>query len=150
MDVVYSGRRRADRVVEQELEARFLDLDELLATADVVSLHCPLTEETRYLITAERLKQMKPSAFLVNTTRGPVIDEAALAAALRDGVIAGAGLDVFEKEPEVHADLLPLDNVVMIPHLGSATVETRTAMALLAAENTVAVLAGREPPTPVN
>lgn len=150
MDVVYSGRRRADASLEQDLNARFLELDELLETADVVSLHCPLTDETRYLITAERLRRMKPTAFLVNTTRGPVIDEAALAAALREGVIAGAGLDVFEKEPEVHPDLLPLDNVVMIPHLGSATVETRTAMAMLAAENVVAVLEGREPPTAVN
>jgi glyoxylate reductase len=150
MEVVYSGRRRADASVEQDLGARFLDLDELLELSDVVSLHCPLTDETRQLITAERLRRMKPTAFLVNTTRGPVIDEAALAAALREGVIAGAGLDVFEKEPEVHADLLPLDNVVMIPHLGSATVETRTAMAMLAAENVVAVLEDREPPTPVN
>jgi glyoxylate reductase len=150
MDVVYSGRRRADASLEQDLDARFLELDELLETADVVSLHCPLTDATRHLITAERLRRMKPTAFLVNTTRGPVIDEAALAAALREGVIAGAGLDVFEKEPEVHADLLPLDNVVLIPHLGSATVETRTAMAMLAAENVVAVLEGREPPTGVN
>jgi len=150
MEIVYAGRRRAEAALERELAARFLPLDELLATADVVSLHCPLTPETRYLITMERLQTMKSTAFLVNTTRGPVIDEAALAVALRDGVIAGAGLDVFEREPEVHPDLLPLDNVVMIPHLGSATRETRTAMAMLAAENVVAVLAGREPPTPVN
>ncbi len=150
MKVVYSGRRRADASLEEELDARFLGLDELLETADVVSLHCPLTADTRHLITADRLRRMKPSAFLVNTTRGPVIDEAALATALREGVIAGAGLDVFENEPDVHPDLLPLDNVVMIPHLGSATVETRTAMAVLAAENVVAVLEGREPPTPVN
>ena len=107
MDVVYAGRRRADEALEQELDTRFLDLDELLEIADVVSLHCPLTDETRYLITAERLRRMKPGAFLVNTTRGPVIDEGALAVALREGVIAGAGLDVFEKEPEVHAELLP-------------------------------------------
>jgi glyoxylate reductase len=150
MEVVYSGRRRAEASLEADLDARFLGLDELLATADIVSLHCPLTEETRHLITAERLQRMKPSAFLVNTTRGPVIDEAALARALREGVIAGAGLDVFENEPEVHGELLPLDNVVMIPHLGSATTETRTAMAMLAARNVVAVLKGSEPPTPVN
>jgi glyoxylate reductase len=150
MEVVYSGRRRAEESLEEELDARFLGLDELLETADVVSLHCPLTAETRHLITADRLRRMKRSAFLVNTTRGPVVDEAALATALREGVIAGAGLDVFENEPDVHPDLLPLDNVVMIPHLGSATVETRTAMAVLAAENVVAVLEGREPPTPVN
>lgn len=150
MEIAYAGRRRADEALERELGARYLPLDELLETADVVSLHCPLTPKTRHLITLERLQRMKPTAFLVNTTRGPVIDEAALAVALRDAVIAGAGLDVFEREPEVHPELLPLDNVVMIPHLGSATHETRTAMAMLAAENAVAVLAGREPPTAVS
>jgi glyoxylate reductase len=149
MEVVYTGRHRAAEPLESELEARFLSLDELLATADVVSLHCPLNDETRHLITADRLRRMKPSAYLVNTTRGPVVDEAALAEALRDGVIAGAGLDVFEREPEVHPDLLPLDNAVLIPHLGSATIETRTAMAVLAARNAIAVLRGEEPPTPV-
>ncbi len=150
MNVVYAGRRRADPELERELEAHFLDLDELFATADVVSLHCPLTDHTRHLVTAERLGAMKPTAYLINTTRGPVIDEAALAAALREGVIAGAGLDVFENEPEVHPGLLGLDNVVMVPHVGSATRETREAMATLAAENAIAVLEGREPPTPVN
>jgi len=148
MQIAYTGRRRASPELESELEARFQPLDELLATADVVSLHCPLSDETRHLVTAERLAAMKPTAFLVNTTRGPVIDEAALAEALREGVIAGAGLDVFEREPEVHPALIELDNVVLIPHLGSATVETRTAMAVLAAENAIAVLEGREPPTP--
>ncbi len=93
---------------------------------------------------------MKPSAYLVNTTRGPVVDEGALAEALRDGVIAGAGLDVFEKEPEVHPALLELENVTLLPHLGSATIETRTAMAVLAARNAIAVLDGVDPPTPVN
>ena len=149
MEIAYTGRRRAAPALEEELGARFLALDELLAAADVVSLHCPLTEETWHLIDAERLRLMKPTAFLVNTTRGPVVDEAALAEALREGVIAGAGLDVFEREPEVHPGLLDLDNAVVIPHLGSATVETRTAMAVLAAENVLAVLGGREPPTPV-
>jgi glyoxylate reductase len=149
MEVVYAGRHPADPALEAELGARFLSLDELLETADVVSLHCPLTEETRHLITARRLRQMKATAFLVNTTRGPVVDESALADALRDGVIAGAGLDVFEREPEVHPGLLELDDVVLIPHLGSATVETRTAMAVLAARNAIAVLHGEEPPTPV-
>jgi len=149
MEIAYTGRRRAAPALEEELGARFLALDELLAAADVVSLHCPLTEETWHLIDAERLRLMKPTAFLVNTTRGPVVDEAALAEALREGVIAGAGLDVFEREPEVHPGLLDLDNAVLIPHLGSATVETRTAMAVLAAENVLAVLGGREPPTPV-
>jgi glyoxylate reductase len=149
MEIAYAGRRRAPADVEAELGARFVSLDELLATADVVSLHCPLSAETRHLIDAEALGRMKPSAFLVNTTRGPVVDEAALADALRAGTIAGAGLDVFEREPEVHAGLLDLENVVLIPHLGSATVETRTAMGVLAARNVVAVLDGSAPVTPV-
>ena len=93
---------------------------------------------------------MKSSAYLVNTARGPIVDEAALASALREGVIAGAGLDVFEHEPQVHPELLELENVTLVPHLGSATVETRTAMAVLAADNTLAVLSGERPPTPIN
>jgi glyoxylate reductase len=149
MDVVYAGRRRAPEEVEAELGARFLPLEELLATADVVSLHCPLSAETRHLIDAAALARMQPSAFLVNTTRGPVVDEAALAEAVRAGTIAGAGLDVFEREPEVHPALLDLENVVLIPHLGSATVETRTAMGVLAAENVAAVLGGGSAVSPV-
>jgi glyoxylate reductase len=149
MEVVYSGRRRAAPEVEAELDARLLPIEELLATSDVVSLHCPLSAETRHLIDADALQRMKPSAFLVNTTRGPVVDEAALAEALQAGAIAGAGLDVFEREPEVHPGLLELENAVLIPHLGSATVETRTAMAVLAAQNVVAVLGGAAPVTPV-
>jgi len=149
MAIAYSGRRRADPAVESELGARFTDFDELLATSDVVSLHCPLTPETTHLITAARLRQMRSDAFLVNTTRGPVVDEGALAEALASGVIAGAGLDVFEHEPEVHPGLLELENAVLIPHLGSATIETRTAMAVLAARNAAAVLSGDQPLTPV-
>jgi glyoxylate reductase len=149
MEIAYAGRRRAPADVEAELGSRFLPLDELLAQADVVSLHCPLSAETRHLIDAEALGRMKPSAFLVNTTRGPVVDEAALADAVRSGAIAGAGLDVFEREPEVHEALLDLENVVLIPHLGSATVETRTAMGVLAARNVVAVLGGGDAVTPV-
>jgi glyoxylate reductase len=126
-----------------------VELDELLERSHFVSLHCPLTPETRHLIDADALARMRDDAYLVNTARGPVVDEAALAAALRDGTIAGAALDVFEREPEVHPDLLGLDNVVLVPHLGSATVETRTAMAELAAANAIAVLAGDDPPTPV-
>jgi glyoxylate reductase len=148
MRIAYSGRRRAD-AAEAELDAAFLDLDELLATADVVSVHTPLSDSTRHLIDARRLRLMKPTAHLVNTSRGPVIDEAALAEALREGVIAGAGLDVFEREPAVEPALLDLENVTLIPHLGSATIETRTAMAVLAAQNAVAVLAGEQPPTPI-
>lgn len=152
MEIVYTGRpggRRADPAVERELDARFLSLEELLRTSDVVSLHCPLTPQTRHLIDAEALATMKPTAYLINTSRGPVVDEAALAEALRRGALAGAGLDVFEKEPEVHPALLELDNVAFAPHLGSATTETRTAMAELAARNAVAVLRGDTPPTPV-
>jgi glyoxylate reductase len=149
LEIAYTGPRRAAEAVEAELGARFLPLDELLETADVVSLHCPLTAETRHLIDAPALARMKPTAFLVNTTRGPVVDEGALVDALRGGAIAGAGLDVYEREPLVHPGLLELENVVLLPHLGSATVETRTEMALLAARNVVAVLGGHEPPTPV-
>ncbi|MDA3631008.1 D-glycerate dehydrogenase [Saccharopolyspora oryzae] len=149
MNIAYTGRRRASAEVEAELDARHLPMDELLRTADVVSLHCPLTEQTRHLIDEAALAAMKPTAFLINTSRGPVIDEKALAEALREGEIAGAGLDVFEREPEVEPGLLELDNAVVVPHLGSATVETRTAMAELAARNVAAVLTGDEPITPV-
>jgi lactate dehydrogenase-like 2-hydroxyacid dehydrogenase len=149
MDIVYTGRRRAAAELERELDAGFLLLDELLATADVVSLHLPLTSETRGLIDEAALGRMKRTAFLVNTSRGPIVDEAALTGALRDGTIAGAGLDVYAHEPEVHPDLLELDNVVLIPHLGSATVETRIAMAVLAARNALAVALGEPPLTPV-
>ena len=125
-------------------------LDELLERSDFVSLHVPLTDATRHLIDAAALARMRRDAYLVNTARGPVVDEIALARALRDGTIAGAALDVFEREPEVHSGLLELDNVVLVPHLGSATVETRTAMAELAVANVVAVLAGEKPPAPVS
>ena len=151
MEIVYSARRRARPEVEQRLGgARALELDELLASAAVVSIHCPLTPQTRHLIDARRLALMGPDAFLVNTARGPIIDEQALARALRAGSIAGAALDVFEHEPAVHPGLLELDNVVLIPHLGSATIETRTAMAVLAAQNAIAAVRGLRPPTPVN
>ncbi|MEU5258001.1 D-glycerate dehydrogenase [Amycolatopsis sp. NPDC021455] len=143
MSIVYTGRSK------QDTDAEFVSFEELLARADVVSLHCPLTPETRHLIDAAALRAMKPGAYLVNTTRGPVVDEAALADALEAGEIAGAALDVFEKEPEVEPRLLGRDDVVLSPHLGSATVETRTAMAVLAARNVVAVLAGRPPLTEV-
>ena len=149
MAIAYAGPRRADPTVEAALNARYLPLAELLAGADVVTLHCPLLPETRHLIDAAALAQMKPTAFLVNTSRGPVVDEAALAIALRTGVIAGAGLDVYEHEPVVDPGLLELENVVLLPHLGSATVETRTAMAVLAARNATAVTLGEPALTPV-
>lgn len=130
-------------------DAEAMPLDRLLATSDVVSLHCPLTPETRHLIDQPALARMKRSAYLVNASRGPIVDEAALAWALKSRLIAGAGLDVYEEEPRVYPDLLTLDNVVLVPHLGSATTETRTAMADLAAQNVAAVLSGRPPLTPV-
>ncbi|MGW7537462.1 2-hydroxyacid dehydrogenase [Amycolatopsis sp. NPDC054798] len=144
MRVVYSGRS-----AKPDFDGEFVSFDELLRRSDFVSLHCPLTPETRHLIDADALRAMKPSAYLVNTTRGPVVDESALADALEAGEIAGAALDVFEKEPDVEPRLLDRDDVVLTPHLGSATVETRTAMAVLAARNVVSVLAGAEPLTEV-
>ena len=150
MEIAYTGRHRAPAALDAELGATYVEsLEDLLATSDVVSLHCPLTEETRHLIDARRLSLMKPTAHLINTTRGPVVDEGALAEALAAGTIAGAGLDVFEHEPKVHPGLIPLENVTLIPHLGSATIETRTAMGVLAARNAVAVLRGQAPLTPV-
>lgn len=149
MSIAYSNRNAVDAATVAELQAVRLGLDELLATSDIVSLHCPYTPETHHLISAPRLRSMQPSAYLVNTARGPVVDEAALVAALEQGEIAGAALDVFEREPEVHPGLLDRQDVVLIPHLGSATVETRDAMSLLAARNVVEVLAGQPPLTPV-
>lgn len=126
-----------------------LELDELLATSLVVSLHAPLTGDTRHLLDRRRLGRMRPDAFLVNTARGPLVDEAALVDALEARRLAGAALDVFEHEPEVHPGLVGRADVVLLPHVGSATVETRAAMAELAARNLAAVLDGRAPPTPV-
>jgi glyoxylate reductase len=147
MEIAYLGRRESPHAAA--LEATRLDLDELLASSDVVSLHTPLTPATRHLIGARELGLMKPTATLVNTARGAVVDEAALVDSLREGQIAGAGLDVFEHEPAVHPGLLELENVVLVPHIGSATVETRAAMAELAARNAIAIARGETPPTPV-
>jgi glyoxylate reductase len=126
-----------------------MPLDRLLSTSDVVSLHVPMTPETKHLIDKKALARMKRSAYLVNTSRGPVVDESALAWALKERLIAGAALDVYEKEPEIHPDLLAFENVLLIPHLASATTETRTAMADLAVSNAIAVLNGQAPITPV-
>ncbi|MEL6890889.1 MAG: D-glycerate dehydrogenase [Actinomycetota bacterium] len=150
MEVVYHNRRPVAADVEARLGARLLALDELLRTSDVVSLNCPYTPETHHLIDADALASMRPEAYLVNTARGPIVDEAALVGALRAGSIAGAGLDVFEHEPDVHPGLLDLDNAVLVPHLGSATIETRSAMASLAAENVQRFVASGELVTPVN
>ena len=143
MSVIYTGPTALAPEVEAELGARRVDFGELLRTSDVISLHCPYLPETHHLIGTPELAKMKATAFLINSARGPIIDESALVEALRQRQIAGAGLDVFEFEPAVHEGLLELDNVVLLPHLGSATIETRTAMAVLAADNAVAVLAGK-------
>jgi len=146
MEVFYTARSRKEDA-ENELGARYAELDELLQTSDFVSLHTPLTEETRHLIGAGELKKMKPESVLVNTSRGPIVDEGALADALAQGRIFAAGLDVYEEEPEVHPRLLELENVVLAPHIGSASIETRDKMATLAAENISAVLRGEKPKT---
>ena len=144
MTVAYTDQRDAGIA-----GATQMPLDRLLSTSDVVSLHVPMTPETRHLIDQKTLTRMKRTAYLINTSRGPVVDEAALAWALKERLIAGAALDVFEKEPEIHPGLLSLENVMLIPHLASATTETRTAMADLAVSNALAVLDGNPPVTPV-
>ncbi len=149
MEILYHNRSRKEDA-EKEIDARRVDLDELLETADFVSIHTPLTDETRHLIGPKELRRMKPTAVLVNTSRGPVVDEGALADALADGRIFAAGLDVYEDEPKVHPKLLDLENAVLAPHIGSGSQETRDQMAVLAAENIVAVLSGGEPKTPVD
>ena len=149
MSILLSGRSAPDPAAVRGLSAEVVTFEELLDRADVLSVHTPLTAVTRHLVDAAALARMKPTAYLVNTSRGPVVDEAALAAALAAGRLAGAGLDVFEDEPRVHPGLIERDDVVLLPHIGSATVETRTAMADLAADNVLAVLDGREPVTPV-
>jgi glyoxylate reductase len=150
MRILYHARHRAPRAVESELSAEYVTSERLLREADFLSLHVPLTSETHHLIGAGELAQMKPRAFLINTARGKVVDEEALVQALKTRRIAGAGLDVFEHEPRVHPELLKMDNVVLLPHAGSATAETRTKMAKLAVENLLAALEGRRPPNIVN
>ena len=145
MRVAYADEQPAADVADAE----HVPLDRLLATSDVVTLHCPMTEATRHLIDQTALARMKRTAYLVNTARGPIVDEAALAWALAEHRIAGAALDVYEREPVVHPALLALENVLLIPHLASATTETRTAMADLAVSNALAVLDGRPALTPV-
>lgn len=150
MKIVYHGRNRLDPADEQRLRARYLPLHELLREADFVSLHVPLTTETRHLIGSEELRLMKPSAVLINTSRGPVVNEAALVEALQEGRIGGAGLDVYENEPELAAGLSGLENVVLLPHVGSATIETRMKMALMAVRNLLVGLRGEQPPNCLN
>lgn len=144
MTIAYTDQRDAGIA-----GATLMPLDRLLATSDVVSLHVPMTPETKHLIDQKALTKMKRTAYLINTSRGPVVDEAALAWALKERLIAGAALDVYEKEPEINQGLMSLENVMLIPHLASATTETRTAMADLAVTNALAVLNGKPPVTPV-
>ena len=149
MPVVYTNRTR-NTAVEAEIGARRVSFDELLASSDVLTLHAPSTPETRHVIDAAALSRLRPGAILVNTARGPLVDEAALVAALRASRLAAAGLDVFEREPELERGLTELDNVVLLPHLGSATAEARGAMVELCCRNIIAVLAGEPPLTPLN
>ncbi len=149
MKILYYSRS-ANTYLEKNLGARRAGLAEVLEQSDFVSLHLPLTRETRHLIDEAALRRMKPGAFLINTARGPVVDEAALVRVLREGTIAGAGLDVYENEPQLAPGLAELDNVVLAPHTGSATIGTRDEMAEIAARNILEVLEGRRPPFPVN
>jgi gluconate 2-dehydrogenase len=150
MRVLYHDAMRAPEALEESLALEFLSAEDLLRQSDFISLHVPLLPETRKMIGAAQLRMMKPTAILVNTSRGPVVDEAALAEALERKIVAGAGLDVFEQEPHVHPLLLKLENVVLAPHIASASIDTRRKMSLVAAENALAALDGKRPPNLLN
>jgi glyoxylate reductase len=137
-------------IIEKTQGVEYRELDDLLRESDFVTLHCLLTEETSHIIGKRELDMMKPTAILINTSRGPVVDEKALASALREGKIAGAGLDVYENEPRLSPGLAELENVVLLPHIGSATQDTRNQMAILAAKNAIAMVRGKTPPSIVN
>jgi glyoxylate reductase len=149
MKVIYTDAVHASAEAERELHAEFREMNALLAESDFISVHVPLLSETRGLMDAPKFYRMKPAAFLINTSRGPVVDEAALVAALESGKIAGAALDVFENEPFIHPGLKRA-NVVLAPHLASASLETRTKMACMAAENVVALFKGQRPANVLN
>jgi glyoxylate reductase len=149
MKVIYTDAMRPPADVEKALNVEFQDMNALLAESDFISVHVPLLPETRGLFDAPKFYRMKPTAFLINTSRGPVVDEAALVAALEEGKIAGAGLDVYENEPFIHPGLKRA-NVVLAPHIASASLETRTKMACIAAENVVALFTGQRPPNILN
>lgn len=150
MKVLYHDSARASEADENSLGAVFSSIEDVFAQSDFLSLHVPLMKETRHLVGVQQLKMMKPTAILINTSRGPVVDEQALAEALRDGSIAAAGLDVFEDEPEINPLLASLPNVILAPHIASASLETRSLMAKLAAENLIAALCGERPKFTVN
>ena len=150
MRVLYSDAVRAPAEVEKELHAEFVDRDRLFRESDFISLHVPLLPDTRHLISKDNLEKMKSTAYLVNTSRGPVVDEAALAEALENKKIAGAALDVFEFEPKVHPNLIARKDVILTPHIASASLETRTKMAVMAANNVVAYFQGKRPPNALN
>jgi lactate dehydrogenase-like 2-hydroxyacid dehydrogenase len=150
MRILYSDATRAGEEVEREIGAEYADLDRLLTQSDFVTLHVPLLQATHHLISAAQLSRMKSTAFLINTSRGPVVDEEALVRALDGHVIAGAALDVYENEPKIHPGLLGRKNTVLTPHIASASLETRTHMALIAAENAVTLFSGKHPPNELN
>jgi len=150
MRILYNNRNRINASEEKELTAEFADLQRLLAESDFISLHVPLTSETRHLIGKEEFSLMKPTTYLINTSRGPVVDEQALLESLQNGTIGGAGLDVYENEPSLTPGLKELSNIVLLPHIGSGTLETRIKMASMVAENLIAGLSGSKPPNIVN
>ncbi|MDP6620311.1 MAG: D-glycerate dehydrogenase, partial [Nitrospinota bacterium] len=150
MKVIYYDAFRQKPSVEKKLGVQYKRFDTVIKQSDIITVHTPLMKETVHLINAKILRAMKKTAYLVNTSRGPVVNEAALAKALQRGDIAGAGIDVFEEEPKVHPELLKCRTAVVTPHIASATIETRTAMGTLAASNLIAVLKGKKPPTSVN
>jgi glyoxylate reductase len=150
MRIIYYGPSRKE-AAEKEFEAEFVEFDELVATSDFISIHVPLTEKTKHMFSTQEFKKMKHTAILINTARGPVVDEAALVEAIKHGRIRGAALDVFEEEPSIHPELINLkENVVLTPHIGSASIETRLRMAKMAARNMVEGLKGNRPPNLVN
>ena len=150
MPVLYHQRRRLDSGLERELNAAFVGFDDLLARSDILSIHAPLTEETRHRFALREFRAMKRTGYLINTSRGPIVKEEDLVAALREPLLAGAGLDVYEREPALAAGLETVESAVLAPHLGSATLATRTRMAHIAVDNVLAVLAGHRPPACVN
>lgn len=150
MRILYNDAVRPSPEIEKELGAEFVERDRLFAESDFISVHVPLLPDTRHLIGGENLARMKRTAYLVNTSRGPVVDEVALLAALDAGQLAGAALDVFENEPKVHPGLVARKDVILTPHIASASVETRTKMAVMAAENVIALFDGRRPPNALN